>query len=117
MNGFLHSGEDEAEGEHGAAHRAGAHHHKPGGRPAKPLCKNFGQLPRLTGEWVDHPDPQYRGMYSQVGAHSTSDRRLMTVGRQRQDRRCVSKLQLQSNPVIRKHFCTFYGSLSLSRPF
>ncbi|CAL5228102.1 g11175 [Coccomyxa viridis] len=58
-------GEGEFEGEHRAGHRAGAHHSKPGGGPAKPLCKNFGQLPKLTGEWVDHPDPQYRGIYSQ----------------------------------------------------
>ena len=69
----LLSGEGEFEGEHRAGHRAGAHHSKPGGGPAKPLCKNFGQLPKLTGEWVDHPDPQYRGIYSQVGTAVTPD--------------------------------------------
>ena len=63
----LLTGEGEIEGEHRAGHKAGAHHSKPGGGPAKPLCKNFGQLPKLTGEWVDHPDPLYRGIYSQVG--------------------------------------------------
>lgn len=79
MTGFSHSGGDEADVEHGAAHRAGPHQHKPGGGLAKPLCKNFGQLPKLTGEWVDHPDPQYRGIYSQVGAQSTPDRHLTIV--------------------------------------
>ena len=69
---ILHSGEGGVEGEPGAVHKAGgAHQHKPGGGPPKPLCKNFGQLPKLTGEWVDHPDPQYRGIYSQVGTGFT----------------------------------------------
>ena len=44
----------------------GLHGHPAGGGPPKPLCRNFGQLPKLTGDWVDHPEPTYQGMYSQV---------------------------------------------------
>ena len=44
----------------------GLHGHPVGGGPPKPLCRNFGQLPKLTGDWVDHPEPNYQGMYSQV---------------------------------------------------
>ena len=29
------------------------------------MCQNFGQLPQFTGEWVDHPDPAYAGLYKQ----------------------------------------------------
>ena len=32
----------------------------PGGGPPKPLCRNYGQLPKFTGNWVDHVDPEYR---------------------------------------------------------
>jgi hypothetical protein len=38
--------------------RAG--HHR-----SKPTCRNFGQLPQFQGEWVDHPDPAYSGLYMQ----------------------------------------------------
>lgn len=46
--------------------KEGLHGHSVGGGPPKPLCRNFGQLPKLTGNWVDHPEPTYQGMYSQV---------------------------------------------------
>ena len=44
----------------------GMHGHPVGGDSPKPLCRNFGQLAKLTGDWVDHPEPTYQGMYSQV---------------------------------------------------
>ncbi|CAL8469667.1 g9208 [Coccomyxa elongata] len=37
-----------------------------GGGPPKPLCRNYGQLPKFTGDWVDHPDADYRGIYNQA---------------------------------------------------
>ena len=46
--------------------KGGPHEHKAAAGPPKPLCKNFGQLPKLTGDWVDHSDPSYMGLYSQV---------------------------------------------------
>ena len=46
--------------------KEGMHGHSFGGEPPKPLCRDFGQLPKLTGDWVDHPDPTFQGMYSQV---------------------------------------------------
>ena len=54
------------EDEHGVLRKGGPHAHKVTVGPPKPLCKNFGQLPKLTGDWVDHPDPSYVGLYSQV---------------------------------------------------
>ena len=35
-------------------------------RKRRPTCRNFGQLPQFTGMWVDHPDPEYRGIYDQA---------------------------------------------------
>ena len=56
----------EDEEEHTVLRKEGVHGHPLGGGPPKPLCRNFGQLPKLTGDWVDHPEPTYQGMYSQV---------------------------------------------------
>lgn len=56
----------EDEDEHTVLRKEGVHGHPSGGGPPKPLCRNFGQLPKLTGDWVDHPVPTYQGMYSQV---------------------------------------------------
>ena len=46
--------------------KEGMHGHSTGVGSPKPLCRDFGQLPKLTGDWIDHPDPTYQGMYSQV---------------------------------------------------
>ena len=56
----------EDEEEHTVLRKDGLHGHPVGGGAPKPLCRNFGQLPKLTGEWVDHTEPTYQGMYSQV---------------------------------------------------
>ena len=56
----------EDEEEHTVLRKEGLHGHPAGGGPPKPLCRNFGQVPKLTGDWVDHPEPTYQGMYSQV---------------------------------------------------
>ena len=37
-----------------------------GARRRRPACRNYGQLPQFTGAWVDHPDPEYRGIYDQA---------------------------------------------------
>lgn len=42
-----------------AEERKSAHHR------SKPLCHNYGQLPQFQGEWVDHPDAAYSGLYTQ----------------------------------------------------
>ncbi len=49
----------------------------PGGGPPKPLCRNYGQLPKFTGNWVDHPDPEYRHFPSHTYPEQSDARDLV----------------------------------------
>ena len=41
-------------------------HRRAMGHQAKePLCEGFPQFAKLNGSWVDHPDPEYQGLYNQ----------------------------------------------------
>ena len=62
---MLEAGTEDGE-EYTMLRSEGMRGHSHGGGSPKPLCRNLGQLPKLTGDWVDHPEPTYQGMYSQV---------------------------------------------------
>lgn len=71
MDCIIGSGADD-EVEYTPLKKAGAHAHKGAAGGPKAVCKNFGQLPKLTGDWVDHPEPSYKGLYTQACNSSLS---------------------------------------------